>query len=126
MTTVLLVDDSKFTCNRTREMLLSIDAQLTIVATHLPTQALDLVLQKKHDFDLAIIDFNMPEMNGLELAEKIRPIIPYEHVVILTASSAFATHSQTIPDGMHFCAKPVNEEKLRNALTFKRSLTRAS
>lgn len=120
MTTILLVDDSKFTCNRTIEMLRNIDASLQIVAAYLPSKALELITAQDHHFDLAIIDFNMPEMSGLELAEKIRSAIPYENIVLLTASSAFSTHSQTIPDGMHFYQKPVSEDKLRDALQFQR------
>ncbi len=120
MTTILLVDDSKFTCNRTIEMLHSIDASLQIVAAHLPSKALEILAANDQQFDLAILDFNMPEMSGLELAEKIRDVIPYDRIVLLTASSAFSTRSQTIPDGMHFCQKPVNEDKLRDALQFYR------
>jgi two-component SAPR family response regulator len=123
MTTVLLVDDSKFTCNRTIEMLREIDPDVNVVPAYLPSKALELVQAQGATFDLAIIDFNMPEMNGLELAEKIRSIIPYERIVILTASSAFTTHSQTIPEGMHFCQKPVNEEKLRTVLQFQRRIS---
>lgn len=123
MTTVLLVDDSKFTCNRTIEMLREIDPDINVIPAYLPSKALELVESQGASYDLAIIDFNMPEMNGLELAEKIRTIIPYERIVILTASSAFTTHSQTIPDGMHFCQKPVNEEKLRAVLQFQRRIS---
>lgn len=123
MTTVLLVDDSKFTCNRTIEMLREIDPDVNVIPAYLPSKALELVQSQGSTYDLAIIDFNMPEMNGLELAEKIRAIIPYERIVILTASSAFTTHSQTIPEGMHFCQKPVNEEKLRTVLQFQRRIS---
>lgn len=123
MTTVLLVDDSKFTCNRTIEMLREIDPDVNVIPAYLPSKALELVQSQGASYDLAIIDFNMPEMNGLELAEKIRAIIPYERIVILTASSAFTTHSQTIPEGMHFCQKPVNEEKLRAVLQFQRRIS---
>jgi two-component system chemotaxis response regulator CheY len=123
MTTVLLVDDSKFTCNRTIEMLRDIDPDVNVIPAYLPSKALELVQTQGANYDLAIIDFNMPEMNGLELAEKIRSIIPYERIVILTASSAFTTHSQTIPEGMHFCQKPVNEEKLRAVLQFQRRIS---
>ncbi|HET9239881.1 MAG TPA: response regulator [Oligoflexus sp.] len=123
MTTVLLVDDSKFTCNRTIEMLREIDPDVNVIPAYLPSKALELVQSQGSTYDLAIIDFNMPEMNGLELAEKIRAIIPYERIVILTASSAFTTHSQTIPEGMHFCQKPVNEEKLRAVLQFQRRIS---
>ncbi len=120
MTTILLVDDSKFTCNRTIEMLRSIDSSLQIVAAYLPSKALEILAANDQHFDLAIVDFNMPEMSGLELAEKIKDVIPYERIVLLTASSAFSTRSQTIPAGMHFCQKPVNEDKLRDALQFYR------
>ncbi len=120
MTTILLVDDSKISCKRAKEMLLSIDPSLNILVAFLPSQALEIVDQGGQPIDLAILDYNMPEMDGLELAEKLQSQIPYENIVMLTASSAFITHAQAIPDRMHLIQKPINEDKLSEALLYKR------
>ncbi len=37
------------------------------------------------DFRMVITDFNMPEMNGLELSVKVRQQHPEIHVVLVTA-----------------------------------------
>lgn len=49
-------------------------------------EALDLVGEK--DFDLAIVDLMLPDMNGLELVAKIREIKPTLRIIF---STAFAT-----------------------------------
>ena len=118
MTKVLLVDDSKFSCRRAEEMLLSLDPSLEISAVNLPSEAQQLVFEQGRKFDLAILDFNMPEMNGLELAASLQSHLSYGRIVILTATSAFATHSQSIPEGMHLIQKPISPEKLKAALSF--------
>ena len=43
------------------------------VATHSPNEALE-TLKSKRDFDLAVLDIMLPEMDGLELCKKIREI----------------------------------------------------
>jgi two-component SAPR family response regulator len=101
-------------------MLLSIDPSLNVMTAYLPSEALSLIESQPHAFDLVLLDFNMPEMNGLELAKKIRSNIPNENIVLLTATSAFATHSQEIPEGMHLIQKPISSDKLREALTYQK------
>ncbi|MCI2236631.1 MULTISPECIES: response regulator transcription factor [Helicobacter] len=43
------------------------------VATHSPNEALEM-LKSKRNFDLAVLDIMLPEMDGLELCKKIREI----------------------------------------------------
>ena len=50
------------------------------------TEALDLVVEKK-DFNVILTDFNMPQMDGLILAEKIKTIDPLIRIILITGTS---------------------------------------
>ena len=51
------------------------------------TEAFDLIVEKK-DFNLVLTDFNMPQMDGLTLAEKIKNNIdPLLQVILITGTS---------------------------------------
>jgi CheY-like chemotaxis protein len=49
------------------------------------TEAFDLITGKQ-DFNLVITDYNMPQMDGLTLSEKIKNIDPLIRVVLLTGT----------------------------------------
>lgn len=46
-------------------------------------EAFDRVLEEKK-FPLILTDFNMPQMDGLTLAEKIKDIYPFIRIVLIT------------------------------------------
>lgn len=49
-------------------------------------EALD-VLSKESDFDLILLDINMPVMNGLQLMEKLKKEGLYRHIPIIVVST---------------------------------------
>jgi PAS domain S-box-containing protein len=67
-------------------------------------------------FDLALLDFSMPEMNGLELARRLRaegrPGLP----LILLTSSGDQVAAARAAGVTGFATKPVRQEKLRKLL----------
>ena len=79
---ILLVDDDKDMCESLADVL-TIDANYIAAYCINPFDALDRV--KKEDFDLIILDYKMPEMNGLELLMRIKKIKPNSVIFILTA-----------------------------------------
>jgi len=66
---VLLVDDSEFSRKYIQRVLNNIGIQ-NITCVSNGKQALQLF--QEHYFDLVVTDFNMPEMDGIQLAEAIR------------------------------------------------------
>ena len=69
----------------------------------------------ENDADLAILDINMPDMNGLVLAAKLKELHPDLAIVFLTGYSeyavdAFAMHA----DG--YLMKPVSKERLESEI----------
>lgn len=49
-------------------------ANFDVIATHLPSKALELLKTNQGCIDLVILDLTLPEMDGFELCKKIREI----------------------------------------------------
>ncbi|HEY8993476.1 MAG TPA: response regulator [Lacunisphaera sp.] len=69
--------------------------------------------------DVAILDMQMPEMDGLDLAMRIHAIAGRRELPLILLSSAAGLHDRNDPRGLHFVArfnKPVKFIPLRDAL----------
>jgi CheY-like chemotaxis protein len=83
-------------------------------ATASPNEAIAW-LRDGRDFDAAILDFLMPELDGVELAEAIaaqRPERPMPVVIL----SSIGQHSRTAPNITATLVKPVKPSALHDAL----------
>jgi DNA-binding NtrC family response regulator len=68
-------------------------------------------------FDLAIIDMNLPDGNGLDLIGEVKAISPQTQVVVLTGFATIDTAIQATQKGAyHFLTKPFNVEELMSLL----------
>ena len=111
---LLIVDDS-----RVSRMMIK-----TIVATHYPDVQIqeagngDECLQKVNDFnpDIAILDMNMPGMDGVDLGIELRKQFPDMLIYLLTANFQESTRNKASGAGIHFEKKPVTEEKILGIL----------
>ena len=79
---ILLVDDDKDMCESLADVL-TIESNYTTQYCVEPRKALEKI--KKEDFDLIILDYKMPEMNGLELMKEIKKVKPDLVIFMLTA-----------------------------------------
>lgn len=106
-TNILIVDDS--TVSR---MVLG-----AIIKEHMPDANLieaksgDDALSKVGDvsIDMAIIDYNMPGMTGLELFDELAKITPIPRRALLTANIQDSVRAQAETIGVVFLNKPINE-----------------
>lgn len=112
MTKILIVDDSKFSCKRESEIIRSHYSGSEVDVAFLPSEAIELVLNQNREYDLIFLDYNMPEMTGLELIDRLKEKVSLNRMVILTASSAFATKAHDVPEGVRFIQKPLASDKL--------------
>ncbi len=68
-----------------------------------------LELSGRHQYRLALLDYNMPGMSGLELCRRLKTSQPSIVVVIITALSSIATKLTAAESGLQrFLIKPVN------------------
>ena len=72
-----------------------------------------LELAREHTYHLAILDYRMPQMNGVELFEKLRQIQPDVVGIFLTGYPTVDTVYPAISSGIErVLAKPVDVEEL--------------
>jgi two-component system, sensor histidine kinase and response regulator len=110
---ILLVDDVPENLVALEALLRRADAEILLARSG--TEALELVLQ--HEFALALIDVQMPEMDGFELAELMRGTerSKYIPIIFLTAASGEAQRVFRGYDSgaVDFLFKPVDPHILR-------------
>ena len=74
-----------------------------------------LELAESMDFDLILMDLQMPRMNGYDTTKAIRKIARHEHtpIIALTASAVLEVKEKALIAGMNdFVSKPFNPSEL--------------
>ena len=112
---VLIVDDSKLARIVAGKALAALQPDWTKVEAGGGAQALDVVDQTP--VDLALIDYNMNEMDGLELAGELRTRFPDMPIAIITANIQDEIVARARAVGAAFVAKPVTAEGLEGFLS---------
>jgi DNA-binding response OmpR family regulator len=104
-TDLLLVDDDRDTCASMSDIFL--DIGYTVDMAYDGPGALEL--SGRHQYRLALIDYKMPGMDGLELCRCLKNSQPSVVVALLTAFSSLATTGAAAEAGVR-CSllKPVN------------------
>lgn len=76
------------------------------------TQA--IALQRKHSYDLAVVDMRMPEMTGLELLQYLKVRDKKIFVILMTAYGSLAVGIEALRKGaIHYLAKPFKLNDLK-------------
>lgn len=112
---VLIVDDSKLARIVAGKALAALQPDWSKVEAGGGAQALDLV--DRTPVDLALIDYNMTEMDGLELAGELRARYPDMPIAIITANIQDEIVARARAVGAGFVAKPVTPEGLEGFLS---------
>ncbi|HWL69052.1 MAG TPA: response regulator, partial [Geminicoccus sp.] len=76
-----------------------------------------LALLEEGNIDVAVIDFNMPGRNGLELGEEIRKQFPKMPVALATANVQDEVIARARAANIAFVSKPITEEGFRGFLS---------
>ncbi len=72
-----------------------------------------IILADNQQFDVAILDVNLPGLNGIETMKKIRVIQPFISFVFITAHGTVSLAVSAIKNGaFNFLAKPFDNEEL--------------
>jgi signal transduction histidine kinase/ActR/RegA family two-component response regulator len=112
--TVLVVDDEEMLLMMFREMFAILHCKTLTCNT--PTQALDF-LKKNQDIDLLCTDLNMPEMSGIQLAERCHQIRPNLPVILCSGLTASIEEDDIKRAGIDkVIAKPINMKSLKDTL----------
>jgi signal transduction histidine kinase/CheY-like chemotaxis protein len=107
---VLIVDDHPINLEIVTAMVQGWGMQAS--AFNNPLRALQEVADGQH-FDVALLDYNMPEMDGAALAKGLRGLRPSMPIVLLSSSDGAETVGHLFDAQLH---KPVRRAQLLDAL----------
>ena len=113
--TVLVVEDDPLLLGLVRQMLGKLD--YTVCAADSPAAALALAAHQDHDFAVLLTDVVLPEMDGRDLAERIRALRPSIRVVFMSGyAPGLLTDRGVLAPGAAFLQKPFPIDQLARRL----------
>lgn len=113
---ILIADDHEFILD-SLEILLSSIYDCEVVGTYTSGNALMKGLELHDNIDLVMSDYNMPEMNGIELTYQIRQQFPNVKVLLLTVSEDVGTIQEAFQAGVSgYVMKKAGKAELEKAL----------
>ena len=112
---VIIADDILETRRNTRLMLADNPMVDIVAIAHNGREAVDLA--KKHQPDIALLDINMPEMNGFEAYQAMHDIFPTMACVIISAEDDNQSFRSAMNVGAReYLVKPFTVYQLNNAV----------
>ncbi len=110
---ILVAEDNKINQIVTKNLLDIIGYTCTVVENGF--NALQMV--QKEDFDLILMDLNMPYLNGIEATKRIREFDKDTPIIALTAAELSEVKEECLSIGMNdIINKPLNKNDLRNII----------
>jgi CheY-like chemotaxis protein len=109
---ILVVDDEALV----RSMMLDVLAALGYETDGAVSAPEALALFADNDYDLAVIDFLMPEMNGDELADRLRLQAPGVKILMTTGLDDDPALARAQARGALVLQKPMSIDRLRTAI----------
>jgi len=120
---ILIVDDEESIVKWTTSILSKLG--YTVTATTSSTEALDIFKKDPSRFDLVLTDMTMPEMNGIELSNRLVLLNPDIPIVLCTGLSNDFTSKKGAPSGiLDTIMKPLIASELASAV--KNAITKGS
>lgn len=113
--TVLIVDDSKLARIVAGKTMTALQPDWQRVEAGDADQALGIVRSQK--IDLALLDYNMPGRNGLELAAELRALHADMPIAIITANIQDEVQEGARAVNGVIVSKPITEAGLRNFIS---------
>lgn len=113
--TVLIVDDSKLARIVAGKTLATLQPDWEKIEAGNAQEALAILGKRK--IDLSMIDFNMPDKDGLALAAEIRSTYPTMPIAVITANIQDEVIARAREVNATFVSKPLTEEGLRGFIS---------
>jgi DNA-binding response OmpR family regulator len=113
---ILVVDDSATMRNLAARALKELGYQSTVLC-ECPLEAIELL--KKDEFDLILLDWHMPKMNGLDLLRHVRISMQKNiPVIMVTVEQAKENVALAIKNGADdYIIKPLQKQVLLSKIT---------
>ncbi len=106
----LVVDDEESICEVVKEIIETEDIDVDSTSNSL--EAIGLV--ENNIYDIIISDLKMPDMDGLELYEKIKELSPDSAFIIITAYGTIQSAVDAVKRGIYdYIQKPFTPDEVR-------------
>ena len=112
---VVMADDEPGVMLLLCSILSKLEGALVIGTAENANDAITLI--KEHNPDLAFLDIELPDMKGIDLAEKLRDIKPDMAIVFITAHQEYSLDAFKLY-ASDYILKPIDEERVKS--TFQR------
>ena len=115
---VLVVDDSKIMRNIVKNTFATLDIPCKFFEADNGRAALDKLEEVK--IDLVLLDWNMPQLSGIEFLKKVRNDNRYSSlpVIMITSEAAKYNVIEALEAGVTaYIVKPINEKKFKEKIT---------
>jgi YesN/AraC family two-component response regulator len=112
---ILVVDDSKLARMAVAKAFNAVAPDWSRVEASNAEEA--LALAKSSTFDVALLDFNMPERDGLHLAADLKALQPTMVFALISANHQKEIVERAQAIGATFLPKPLTEQALRDFLS---------
>jgi len=122
---VLLVEDNIINQQVAEELLKSFG--LTVAIANNGIEAVDSVIQQSGQFDVVLMDIQMPEMDGIQATKEIRKLSEYKDlpIIAMTAHAMMGDKEKSLQAGRNeHITKPIDPEELyRTLMRWLKSVT---
>jgi CheY-like chemotaxis protein len=113
--TLLIVDDSKLARIVLKRAISQLRPGWFLVEVGNADEALAAIEQRQ--IDLAILDYNLPDRNGIELARNLRARFPKMPIAVATANTQDELITEAHAADAAFIAKPITADGVRGFLS---------
>lgn len=117
MTSVLIVDDSKTARLMLKHWINNFWPGFEIVEAGNGDEALTAMNKLDSSDLLAVVDYNMPGMTGLDLVAKMISSVAPSKITLCTANIQEAVKKRARQMGIHYIAKPITPTKVKAAFS---------
>ena len=114
---IAVCDDEEKFRNQARDMVDKLAGSLDVVVDAYSDGNQLLAAFDKKPYDVLFLDIEMPVMDGITLAKKLRKRSDSIYIVFLTGHVEYALEGYEV-NALRYLTKPVQEEKLREVLRF--------
>nr|WP_321513970.1 ABC transporter substrate binding protein [uncultured Pseudodesulfovibrio sp.] len=118
---ILFVEDDQDQLQTTPRLLETMGC--TVVAMDNPATAVDLVANGKHEFNLVITDYDMPEISGTQLATRLAGIEPDLPIILVSGREDAASAASHLPNIRRVVIKPYDKKDLSQAINSVLTMT---
>ncbi|MDY2959709.1 MAG: response regulator [Hornefia sp.] len=109
----IVLDDEIIAANYLAELIKENDEGAAVTVLNNPVKALEIAFKEK--FDVCFIDIQMPGLNGIEFADKLKSVYPKTNFIFVTGYSEYMRNAFEL-DASGYIMKPANSKQVKHAI----------